>query len=492
MLGEMRRPKAKETVIDIICIAIYIICISLSKYRISSIVSIAVFTFYCMHIMEDKGYFYIKYLYIVFVTFAAIVSCAIIEFGSLYLKELRVSAHYYGSLPLFVLSYHILFRTLISFEKVNRAKIRLAKFKIVERKETRIIKYISIFTLLIVLACFVKVLPHPAFLNSLERADYARMYGVTGILGQLAANIPRLIIFPYILFLSKNKRNKTLAASCIFFAVLYYFWTGNKFGVFFQLLYIFLMVFSEYIAARIGKQKLKKIVVKIGIAFAGLIVITLVIQSFTYKGRIWVYFQQRIASQGQLWWRIFGLYNGTPHVSEFWNEIVAAFTAKSDVIDNIGANYGIYKMMYLCLPSSVVDAYLKAGYRYTEAGFASMLYYFGFVGPIIYALLMGGTFGLFINKLCKAINNHDFIRIYIYVRFILLATTSFSMFIFKPFFTIAQLVLYLYLIFTHNKKVRIGSITIGDKTWISGIHNYGIRYFRVSDVASNGVTSRSR
>lgn len=468
MLTGKERPKVKETFFDVVCISIYIICIALSKFPVASIASVFVFIGYCLYIVEHKGYFFIKYLYIVFIAFAAITSCVVIEFGSLYVSELRTEATYYGSLPLFVLSFHILFRVILLFESGAKSNLQLAKIELNDRKDVKIIKYISIVVFIIVLVCFIKVLPHPAFINSLERADYARLYGLTGFLGRLSANIPRLIIFPYILLMTKNRINKLLATCCVILTVLYYFWTGNKFGVFFQLLYIFLIVFSENIISKVGKRKLKRIIVRIGIAFLCLIIATLVIQSFTYNGKIWLYFQQRIASQGQLWWRIYGLFNGTSHVGEFSNEIRAAFTAKSDVLDNVGANYGIYKMMYLCLPANVVDNYLKAGYRYTEAGFATMIYYFGMIGPIIYAIVMGVSFGWLVNKLCKAISNRDFIRIYIYIRFILLATTSFSMFIFKPFFTVAQFILYLYLICTHNRKLKIGALSLG-----------GIRHTRV-------------
>ena len=112
-------------------------------------------------------------------------------------------------------------------------------------------------------------------------------------------------------------------------------------------------------------------------------------------------------------------------------------------------------MMYYIAPESYVTALLSAGYRYTEAGFAVMFYYFSYAGPIIYAILMGIYFSVITNKLSLAINRRQLLRVYLYMRLWLYGTTSFSMFIFSPFFTPMSIVIYMYLIFTHNKNLYV-------------------------------------
>ena len=46
-----------------------------------------------------------------------------------------------------------------------------------------------------------------------------------------------------------------------------------------------------------------------------------------------------------------------------------------------------------------------------------------------------------------------------------------------------------------KQVLKLGTHKVDDlavATWIPGTHNYGIRYFPTSGVASNGVTPRSR
>lgn len=390
---------------------------------------------------------------------SAVLSCTIIEFSTFYLNELRINARYVGSLPLFTMSYWILFKVILIIESKYGVKIKLANLDYKNQKAGQIITIVTICVLAGVILCFVHVLPHPAFLYHLERADYAKYYGVKGILKHIETEIPRLMIFPYINVVSSKGNRRKLGIVCVIVASLYYVWIGNKFGMFFQMFYMFLIILSDYIRVHASKAKLKKIIICIGISFIVILLIALGIQSITYSGSIWTYFTRRIAAQGQLWWRMFYLFNGEElHIPEFKNEIISLFNASGDIYDNIRADYGIYKMMYVSLPSDIVDAYLGAGYRYTEGGFAAMLYYFGYIGSIIYANLMAIFFSVCINKFSIAVNKRQYFRMFIYVRFLLMATTSFSMFIFTPFFSLSSMIIYFYLIITHNKCIEIAGV----------------------------------
>lgn len=441
--------------INLIVVATLIICVIFSKIEVASIVSLVAFGIFLIAVMRLYISFYIKYFYITFMVMATVFACGFIEFGDFFLLEVREFSKYTGAIPLLVLSYVILITTVIYFDKKYENKIKLTKFRIGETSELFAYKYISIFTLMIIIICFVKVLPHPSFLVHLERADYAIQYGLTGFLGKIAQDIPRLIIFPFILAVSCKGTNKYIGLSCLVLAVLYFLWIGNKFGAFFEMMCIFLLVLSDYIVGKFSNTKIFTLIKRIAIVFIVLICLTLFVQSITYNGIMYTYFTSRIAAEGQIWWRVFDLSAGNFHIEELFDELQVFELGTLDVRESINSHYGIYKMMYFIAPESYVTSLLAAGYRYTEAGFAVMFYYFSYVGPVIYAFLMGGYFSLITNKLTLAINKRQFLRVYLYMRLWLYGTTSFSMFIFSPFFTPMSIAIYIYLIATHNKSLYV-------------------------------------
>lgn len=445
--------KSKNAIQNWIFALIFLFCVRFCKYPFFSVVALATFAIYFVTLIKIYGIVFVKYFYILFVTMASIVSCAFIEFYNFYLNELQMNSNFKGSLPLLLFSYWILYQVIILIDQRYTSKLLSDQIDEMQRTENKILDVICLAVLFVVSLCFMKVIAHPAFVYHLERADYAKYYGLTGVWSQLAVNIPRIMIFPFVLMITKKGRARILGVSCTIVASFYYLWTGNKFGMFFQMLYVFLLVLADYIMLKLTKHQLIKIIRYVLMAFVILVTITLVIQSITYNGNILIYFIRRISAQGQLWWNMFSIDGDGLHMDEFGDEIISYFHASGDVRDNIGANYGIYKMMYLSLPQDSVDAYLAAGYRYTEAGYASMFYYFGFAGPIIYACIMGAFFAFTINNLSTALRQNKYFSALVHIRFLLLGTTSFSMFIFTPFFSMTSIILFLYLLVTHNKKI---------------------------------------
>lgn len=445
-----------KQLVVILFFIVFIMCEALCMFTFASVVSLVTFGLFLLYVLQDYTIFFIKYFYILFVVVATIVSCVFLEFQTVFLHELRVFSGFHGSIPLLTLAYYILIITIITIDK--RYKIKLLKTDIVfkEKKEIQVIKVISMLVFCMILICFVMVLPHPAFLVGLERFDYSNQYGLTGVFSKMAINIPRLIIFPFILTVSTKGNSRRLGIACLVGAAFYYLWVGNKFGAFFELLCIFLMVLSGQIVNRFGQNKLVKIISRIGVIFAFLIIMTLVIQSFTYQGgSIYTYFSSRVNAEGQLWWSIYDTSGGKIHVSELSDELQMFELGNKNVVENVGAHYGIYKMMYLSAPNDYVNRYLSAGYRYTEAGFAVAYYYLGMLGPLIYAVIMGWFFAFVTNAILIAINKRQIFRIFLHLRFWLYGTTAFSMFIFSAFFTPMSLVYLGFLIFTYNKNLFI-------------------------------------
>lgn len=433
---------------------LFSVCAIFNAYPFFSILSLVCMVGYLYIQLKDYSVIYIKYLYIVFIVVSMLTACTMIEFGDFYLQELRTRAKFNGSIPLLVLSFFFMLRTIAIADKKFTKKILVANNKF-EKQEIACFRYLSIIALVVFSLCFIMVLPHPAFLLHLERADYASQYGLTGLFAKFATNIPRLIVFPCVLVVMGKGLDRRIGESCIIISALYYFWTGNKFGAVFTLLCLFLMVFTDYFVKKFGKETLEKVIYKIGVVVVLLICTTLFIQSITYNGLIKNYLSSRMAAEGQLWWSVFEHGNGGFNIGEITDELQMFELGNLDVKVNVGAHYGIYKMMYLSAPRSVVDAILSAGYRYAQSGLASAYYYLGFIGTTLYSVLMGLFYVFVANKITNSINKASAFRLFIYIRFWLYGTTAFDMFIFSAFFSPMSLLMIIYIIMTHKKSVSI-------------------------------------
>lgn len=446
---------------SILFLPVLVLCTIFSVFKFASVISLVVFCVFLVYILTRYTIFYIRYFYILFIVLATITSCVFLEFQHFFLNELRVFSGFNGCIPLLSLTFYALISTIIFFDKKYQSKMLKTDLFFKDKLEISVIKYISIIVLFLLLLCFMNVALHPAFLYGLERFDYSQQYGVTGLISKIVVNIPRMIVFPFILVISTKGKNRKIGISCLVLSILYFFWVGNKFGAFFELMCIFLMLLSGYIINRWGKEKFIKIILRIGVVFIVLVSLTLVIQSFTYQGgSILNYFSSRLTAEGQMWWGIYGVSGGQPHISELSDELQVFELGNQDVTKSVGAHYGIYKMMYLVAPNDYVDHYLAAGYRYTEAGFAVAYYYFGALGPILYAFVMGCFFACMTNCILISINKRQILHIYIYLRLWLYGTTAFSMFIFSPFFNVKSIFTYIYLIMTFNKNMTFSNVRL--------------------------------
>lgn len=117
----------------------------------------------------------------------------------------------------------------------------------------------------------------------------------------------------------------------------------------------------------------------------------------------------------------------------------------------VGANNGIYKIMYLCAPESVIDWKLGTGSRYTEAGMAAVYYYFGAFGVILFAAIMGFIVAATVNCFLRFIANNNLIAAMLMLRIFMIERTFLSMFTMADFFKPLSLLSYIYLYFAWNR-----------------------------------------
>lgn len=442
----------QRILIDIPFGIVFILCTVFSKIYVLSYVAFIAFGSYLFYLVLFKQEFIIKYLAILFAALVSVIGTGIVEVvPRLYLPELQCESGFVGSLPLLIFSYWVLLVVLLNYDAVYGVEIRRFEINMNNKGNVQLLTVITGFVLLLFMLLFSRVATHPAFLLGIDRFVYASVYGVSGILSIIDHISAVLLVFPMLLIIYGNK---VLGSLTILIYILYYLWTGNKFGPFLTLMCVFFLVFYKDILKQ-GKRYLRKTIVLAcilgGIIFLYAVIFT--ISNSNYDS--FSYILQRGAQQGQLWWKTYDLCEGIPHPAEFGTEFSALMHNSGAVTESVGASNGIYRIMYLCAPQYMVDAKLATGSRYTEAGYASAYYYFGALGAILFSVIFGLIFALMMNSFLKALNNKDYIKAMIILRFFLIGRGSLSLFIFLDYFDVISLISYLYLIFMWNRRLCI-------------------------------------
>lgn len=425
-------------------------CVILSHFYIFGFVSMALFVIYMIYIATKCQGFMIKYLAFLFIAGMAIIGTSIIELGpSIYLNELQCPSSYVGALPLQIFSYWLFIFTLYIIDYKYGVNVTELNFN-TSKQFQKFVNSASLAVFILFALLFSNVVAHSSLFLGIDRFIYASQYGVTGIWGIIVAESPLLIIFP---ILSIIYGNKIIGISSVLLYILYFLWTGNKFGPFFTLLCIFLLVYYKTILKK-GKKYIKKILLVAGIGFVFLVGYAVFFATSTSSYGSATYVVQRAAQQGQLWWKTYEQCDSI-HLSEFSDEIEAMGDDKESISDNIGSNNGIYKIMYYCAPKSLIDFKLSTGSLYTEAGFATMYYYFGVPGVVFFAIFCGIIFSLTINAVIKALNEKDYIKVFILIRFFMIERTFISTFIYNDFYDLLSILSYIYLLVMIKKKFAV-------------------------------------
>lgn len=446
--------KKRQLTANLIFGSIFFICVLLARFKVFSYISILFFFFYFVYycILKNKEFFF-KYLAVLFISGMAILGTALIEIDEgIHLVELDCYSSFAGSLPLLIFGYWLLLFviTLVDY-KYN---VRISYESIAElKKYKKLYNIISIVVLVLFLLLFSKVATRPALLLGIDRFAYASQYSQLGVLGKVATNAPLLLVFPILTTIYNENFQRVIGILGIITYILYFLWIGNKFGPFFTLICIFLLIYYKKILNK-GKKFIKKILIISFTAFGIILAFTIIfsISTSSYSGL--EYLEQRGTQQGQLWWKTYEICENV-HPMEFINEIKALGNGKDTISDNVGSDNGIYKIMYLCAPKNQVDFKLATGSRYSEAGYATMYYYFGKIGVIMFSCIMGMLIAVTINFIIRALNRGDYIKTLILLRFFLLERGSISMFLFNDFVGIISIISYVYLLLMKGKKIVI-------------------------------------
>lgn len=333
-----------------------------------------------------------------------VLSVFIVENYPIYFKNLLETSYRTGSLPVLINFYMIYFGTIFIMEKNTRYKnpqdvtqtidhnyIKYIK-KLYSKKKIRIIT--NILLIIIILVLFKKRNVGFYSMNGIDRFDYAALT-FSWFDTKFYTYITWLLPIPLLaLKLGMKVRGFGFMTLYCFFMI----WVGDKFGSLFIGFYIFTLVI--WATQKIDKKKFYQIMLLCFI----IVSLLMVFISFQvkYQWGSWsdipTYFAHRLTGgQSDLWWKIYAERdNLTLNFNEFCrDELSALLYVPQNVVDY---NFGIYKMMRVTAPASVVSAYLNRGIRFAASTQATLFYYFGHLGLYIGGFILALIGYWIINK----------------------------------------------------------------------------------------------
>lgn len=415
-------------------------CCLLSQYEAAGVASLVFFMALIVFFLANRPQLIVKYLPFFFAVVANVLGCAVCELSPLYLEELGLVSFYAGSLPLLVLSRCLFLAILLAYDvRFGVEKSYSAGSGAVSENAARWINVLSFGTLVAFACLFSQVAAHPSFLEGLNRFSYSSTYQNSGgIMGILESASDYLFLF-CVLGIRYGSRKCGIAGISLY--ILYLVWTGTKFGSLLTVLCVFAFVFYDKVLT-FDIAVTRRVAFGSCAAILVLVAFALVLFSFTSDEDPIDYFSHRIAEQGQLWWSVYASVDGEGRADELSDEVDGTLRGSESIKENVGSDFGIYKMMYLVAPKKMIDNHLSVGARYTEAGYACAYYYLGVMGPPVFSLITGCLAAAVVNALLRALGERRIVSSVLLLRLLTLSRTAVGMFIFIGFFDIVSILSY--------------------------------------------------
>ena len=414
----------KSTIITIFLFYLVLILLwGIGNFTNTDFVALVVYIFFLLEVYHIDKKILVKYMFM-FVMFSYhLLSVFISDNFNITFYNLMKSSYKTGCFIPLLLYYMIYFAVVIILESsdkktmYNKDKFRSKKyffgsFTISEKKLVRFVSGI----LIVFTAVMVVRMGKNSFysLGGIDRFEYRSTY-----FSELDEKFYTYILWLLPIPLMGNNLKMKKSANLFFvFYCLYMISVGDKFGSLFIAFYFYMLV--SWATQEMDKKLIKKmgvIVVVMLIALLAFVTFQVLYDKGTWD-EVLIYFKNRLTGgQSDLWWGIFSIEKGGSwRLTEFFkDEVCAIFNKPSDVIDY---NFGIYKMMRVTAPSSVVNSYLSRGVRFAASTQASLFYYFKYTGLIIGSILMGKVSFVLVNNAVKAYQKFDILRAILYTMFI--------------------------------------------------------------------------
>lgn len=391
---------SKESILQIgilIAVIVLLFLVELFKVNIDYLLATATLLV-LMKLAYSQPNFIIRYIMLIFMAVGNLVGVFICEHSSLWLVELGVRSGYQGSFPLLLAGWTILIFVVWMLDKRHPINTDLTHKEFVKIKLGNY--SINLYQILVVLAfifaiiSFTSVASKPAFMEHLDRFVYRDRYitrPIEVMTNSIYAMLPILLMM--IVKRIHNSWHWLIYGTFLFYCT-YLFFVGEKFGGFWYVIVDICIILSLY-ARKLPTETVRGWLWKLTKIFCILLLVVFVHFKLTYSigavDFVQNYLPQRIAQQGQLWWRTYALdKNNSIRIDEIGNETRTFFQVNNKYEKEY--KHAIYKIMRFTTPDDIFQRKIISGSRYSSSTFASMFYYFKRAGVIIWAIIGGCLF----------------------------------------------------------------------------------------------------
>lgn len=383
------------------------------------VATIAVYIAFLIFLFSRR-FFFFKYIWIIFTASWIVIADALLVSGDTWLYELQCTTYSNGSLLPIAAAFSMMLYFALFLETRRIARYGGEQdYSGIEADYTKtqmtIIKWMGFIALLVAIACFAFVAPHPSWLYARDRFDYAANY----LPSFLSSNQQYLILLIPLAFPCWKTGNKGIFYAVVAVYALYLIWTGEKFTSLFLLFYVLLLAIAVPSLGSVSPQRAARmsnraIIVSFLIVLAclGLVLIQYSLQFG--PGEAVSMLQQRVASQGEVWWGIYGYSSAVgPRPFEIGDELSTFYTIGDS--SAVLYNSGMWKLMRIIMTPSYYAMYVENATRLSSSTPASLYYYFGYFGLIVGLLVLVGLYYLIINRTIDSFGKSRIVESILYV-----------------------------------------------------------------------------
>ena len=442
----------KLNLIKWISLALIFLCVIFNIYGQNLLLnglSIFAFTVYSLMLFKTAREIMKVYYLLFLLTAGGVLSVFLIEYQAIYLNEIQVNAYNIGATPLLVFYIALFSEFLVLFSSFFIQKTTIQKK--VEYNQDFFLLGMLVFTFSILLILYYVIIKNgsPLF-SGIDKFHYIKQY-FTPFTLRLSSYLLIFSSFTLGFLYSCNKYRKgCVVGVCLI--LLFFILRGEKFGgIVFSSFYFLCPVLIK-----------KEVFFKFSIKFVFVIILLMLI--FTFSIFINYYnkfnnvdktitqFQNRIAGQGQLWWRIVELKKYKTNIYDN-KDIDRQFYSKN--------KYGTgmdYLMQKAFVDYNRYNVYKKANVRLTFAFPAILEYFFNYWQIIILIIFYSFYSSLIFSLLYKAVIANDYFLSIMVIKLYSMLLEIIAMgnlyFLLKTTNLFVLFILTVYLLTFYNIKIR--------------------------------------
>lgn len=393
-------------------LSISLVCIIIGNTANIDVFILALYFIFVLFLYIRDPRFIVQFFWIIIVLTLNIVGVFVCDQG-VFLTELKYSSWYSNSLAPIAFIYILFFGCVELYRLYRNEHIKKQrKEKSARSGHAGLIKAVVLIGIAIEVFLIFQVAPHPYFSVGMERLLYAQNY-MSPASVSLRTYLPLFI--PAAAMCGRGGDRRTMIVFLLLLLI-FYFLEGDKFGAYFFAAYLFALSYYR----ELDERTIKKTVSILATIFFILIAVVHLQRVLLFNSDLmgtWQYLSQRLAQQGEVWWSVFTQLNeGTIRHGDFYDEISVLFTTV-DLTQN--ASFGQWKMMSVASGYSEYSMYrILSGNPYTATTTASVFYYFGWLGIILFYSVAPLAYAALINNAASAFSDCRILESMVYVKLI--------------------------------------------------------------------------